>query len=165
MKPASIPRRKKTKITDGMTDEVHISYQVTIVANLMAFGSRVQNVERFGVNFREWRLLSAIGRMGPQTARQIVDIIHQDKATISRAVKDLSDRALIVKLPNKKHKRSPLIWFSEQGKALYDKILPVATNQAEDLTQVLTRDEKRRLCELLDKLKDHIEEIDEIDQT
>lgn len=148
-----------------MTDEVHISYQVTIVANLMAFGNRVQNVERFGVNFREWRLLSAIGRMGPQTARQIVDIIHQDKATISRAVKDLSDRALIVKLPNKKHKRSPLIWFSEQGKALYDKILPVVTSQAEDLTQVLTRDEKRRLCELLDKLKDHIEEIDEIDQT
>lgn len=163
MKPASIPRRKKTKITDGMTDEVHISYQVTIVANLMAFGSRAQNVERFGVNFREWRLLSAIGRMGPQTARQIVDIIHQDKATISRAVKDLSDRALIVKLPNKKHKRSPLIWFSEQGKALYDKILPVATSQAEDLTQVLTRDEKRQLCELLDKLKDHIEDIDEID--
>ncbi len=146
-----------------MTDEVHISYQVTIVANLMAFGSRVQNVERFGVNFREWRLLSAIGRMGPQTARQIVDIIHQDKATISRAVKDLSDRELIVKLPNKKHKRSPLIWFSEKGKALYDKILPVATSQAEDLTQVLTRDEKRQLCELLDKLKDHIEEIEEID--
>lgn len=163
MKPASIPRRKKTKITDGMTDEVHISYQVTIVANLMAFGSRVQNVERFGVNFREWRLLSAIGRMGPQTAREIVDIIHQDKATISRAVKDLSDRELIVKLPNKKHKRSPLIWFSEEGKALYDKILPVATSQAEDLTQVLTRDEKQQLCELLDKLKDHIEEIDEID--
>jgi DNA-binding MarR family transcriptional regulator len=89
------------------------------------------------------------------------DTAHQDKATISRAISDLEKKGIIVKLPNKSHKRSPLIWMTEQGKALYDNIVPTFTEQASQFTNVLSAKEKNQLCELLDKLKNHIELVKE----
>lgn len=161
MKIAPIPPQQRPNITEGMPPEIHISYQVTIVANLMAFGGSAKNMEQFGLNFREWRVLGIIGRAGPLTASEIVALSHQDKATISRAIAELSQKELVAKLPNKKHKRSPLIWFTQEGKALYDRILPVFSYQAELFTEILSKSEKRQLCDLLDKLKDHIEQVRE----
>ncbi len=161
MKIAPLPPSKNTSLTAGMPPEIHISYQITIVANLMAFGGSIKNMNQFGINFREWRVLGVIGRMGPQTARQIVDLSHQDKATISRAITELGQKGLVAKLPNKKHKRSPLIWFTEEGKALYERILPPFSDQAALFTETLSKKEKEQLCHLLDKLKTHIEQVRE----
>jgi DNA-binding MarR family transcriptional regulator len=156
---APLPPKKRVDLTEETSAELHISYQVTLVANLMAFGNSAENVKRFGLNFREWRVLGGIGQLGPRTARQLVDDIHQDKATISRAITDLSHKGLITKLPNKLHKRSPLIWMTEEGKALYEEILPEFARQAELFTDVLSESEKTQLCNILDKLKDHIEDV------
>lgn len=161
MKIAPLPPTKISPITEGMPPEIHISYQITIVANLMAFGGSTKNMQQFGINFREWRVFGTIGRMGPLTASDIVNLSHQDKATISRAITELSQKELVAKLPNRKHKRSPLIWFTEEGKALYDRIVPTFSLQAELFTEVLSKSEKKQLCELLDKLKDHIELVHE----
>lgn len=158
MKIAPLPPLQKPSLTDGMAPEVRISYQVTIVDNLMAFGNNAKNVKDFGINNRQWRVLGCIGQLGPQTARQMVDVVHQDKATISRAIAELSQKQLVAKLPNKMHKRSPLIWMTEEGKALYDRIYPIFESQAKLFTAVLTEPEKQQLCEILDKLKKHIEQ-------
>ncbi len=159
MKIAPLPPKPKSYIAEGTTNELHISYQITVVANLMAFGNRAENVKQFGINFREWRVLGCIGQMGPQTARQIVDEVHQDKATISRAIAELCEKGLVTKLTNKMHKRSPLIWMTEEGKAVYDRILPAFVEQANQFTNILSAKEKQQLCDVLDKLKDHIEEV------
>lgn len=161
MKVAPLPPKPKHHLTEEMSPELHISYQVTVVANLMAFGNSTENVKQFGINFREWRVLGCIGQMGPQTARQIVDAVHQDKATISRAIAELNQKGLITKLPNKLHKRSPLIWMTEEGKAVYDRIVPSFNHQAKLFTDVLSQEEKDQLCGILDKLKGHIEEVRE----
>lgn len=151
----------KHEITTGMTTPAHIAYQVTIVANLMAFGTNSENVQRFGLNFRQWRVIGSLGRTGPLTARQIVDIVHQDKSSVSRAVAELTSRKLIRKLPNAQHKSSPLLALSESGQSLYDRILPVWEMQAAEYVACLTSGEQSMLCELLDKMKPHIERVRE----
>jgi DNA-binding MarR family transcriptional regulator len=161
MKIAPLPPSQKPTLTDGMTPEVQISYLVTIVDNLMAFGNSAKNMKDFGINIRQWRVLGCIGQLGPQTARQMVDTMHQDKATISRAIAELSQKELITKLPNKLHKRSPLIWLTVEGKALYDQIFPIFESQANRFTDVLSAQEKNQLCDILDKLTTHIEKTRE----
>ncbi len=145
------------EITAGMSTPAHIAYQMTIVANLMAFGTNAENVERFGLSFRQWRVVGSIGRTGPITARQIVDIVHQDKSSVSRAVAELTARRLIRKLPNTLHKASPILALTESGQALYDRILPVWESQAAEHVSCLTDGEQRLLCELLDRMKAHME--------
>jgi DNA-binding MarR family transcriptional regulator len=155
-KPAAFPHSPRENLTDDLSAPVHISYVVTLVANLMAFGGSSANFKRFGVNIREWRVLGTLGVMGPVTASRIVEVVHQDKANISRAIAELAKKDLVVKLPNTQHKSSPLIWMSEAGAELYKRIVPVFTQQAESFTSVLSNKEQKQLCHLLDKLNAHI---------
>jgi DNA-binding MarR family transcriptional regulator len=156
---AALPPRRKPTLTDDMPPEIHISYQVTIVSNLMSFGNSHKNYARFGLNMREWRTISCIWLLGPMTASQIVTEVVQDKANISRAIAELGAKGLITKLPNFAHKRSPLIWVTVAGKELYDLIVPVFNQQAEMFSASLTDEEKLTLCSLLDKLKLNVESV------
>jgi MarR family transcriptional regulator, 2-MHQ and catechol-resistance regulon repressor len=149
----------RPEITQGMTTSAHIAYQMTIVANLMAFAGNARNVERFGLNFRQWRVVGAIGRTGPLTAHQIVDIVHQDKSSVSRAVSELSSRRLIRKLPNSQHRGSHILALTDAGQTLYERILPVWEAQASENVATLTSGEQRLLCELLDRLKTHLKQL------
>jgi DNA-binding MarR family transcriptional regulator len=158
-KAAPIPNVSKQNLTDGMAPEIHISYQITIAANLMAFGSSTRNFRLFGLNVGEWRVVGIVGQIGPLTARRIVELVAQDKADVSRSIARLSDKQLIVKLPNPKHKRSPFIWMTHAGLELYQRIVPVFTEQAEMFCGSLTEKEKATLCRLLDKLKAHTEKV------
>ncbi|WP_165777035.1 MarR family winged helix-turn-helix transcriptional regulator [Paremcibacter congregatus] len=146
-------------LTAGMSTPVHISYMVTIVANLMAFGALKDNVAQFGLTVRQWRILGLLGQMGPLTLSDIAHTVHHEKSTLSRAAGELERRNLIEKRPNIRHKNSPLLSFTASGQALYDEIEPIFTAQAEKFADGLTSKEQKQLCELLDKLKHHAEEV------
>lgn len=156
---APIPEKSIDYVTQDMPCAVHISYQVTVVSNLMAFGSSPKNVEQFGINLREWRVVGALGKMGPLTAKRLVELIRQDKANISRAIAELSAKNYIIKMPNNAHKKSPFIWLTIEGLALYDTIYPTFTQQAEMFASVLCEQEQALLCQLLDRLKDNTEKV------
>lgn len=156
---APLPRLKKAQLTEGMDPPAHISYQITIVTNLMAFGSSASNVKRFGIKTREWRVLACLTQVGPATASDIVRLMHQDKGSVSRAITGLERDGLVGRIPNHAHKNSPYIWLTQKGRKLVDRIYPVFIQQAEMFTDVLSGREKAELCRLLDKLKDHVERV------
>ncbi len=156
---APIPNIKSQHLTDGMALEIHIGYQITVVANLGAFGNSSRNFKQFGLNVGEWRVIATLPRTGPLTAHQIVEIVGQDKANVSRSIAGLSEKQLIIKIPNPGHKRSPFIWLTHAGLNLYQRIIPVFTKRAEVFCSVLTEEEKDTLCRLLDKLKVQMERV------
>ncbi len=158
---APLPEHERRTLTEGMAPPVHISYQVTIVANLMAFGRSPVNMKRFGINTPFWRILGGIRQVGPATAADIVRLTHQDKGSVSRAIAGLEKRGLIAKLPNPAHATSPYIWLTIKGQALVDRIWPVFVEQAELFTDSLTVKEQKELCRLLDKLYEHAENVRE----
>jgi DNA-binding MarR family transcriptional regulator len=157
--PASLPEVKRAYLTEGMLPAIHISYQITIAANLMAFGSSARNFKEFGLNVGEWRIIGLLGQMGPVTASKMAELLTQDKAGISRSIAALDARQLIVKIPNPNHKRSPHIWMSVAGMDLYERIVPVFTEQAEKFCAGLSKDEQIMFCKLLDKLAHHTAEV------
>lgn len=153
------PVKRKAALTDDLSPEVHISFLVAIVSNLMAFGNVPENIRRFGLTVRQWRIISLLGEMGPMTLSDITNTIHHDKSSLSRAVRDLEKRGLVAKLQNNRHKSSPFVWFTNEGAALCEEISPAFAHQAEMLTSVLSGTEKQQLCGLLGKLHSHIESL------
>jgi DNA-binding MarR family transcriptional regulator len=153
------PQDAPATLTEGLEPALHISYQVTVVANLMAFAESPRNAARFGIRTREWRVLGVLVRMGPQTAADIVRVIRQDKGSVSRAIAALEQRGLVARLANPRHARSPHVWLTRSGKALVDAIWPVFREQAERMTASLSKTEQKTLCTLLDKLRENAEGV------
>ena len=77
----------------------------------------------------------------------------------SRAIAELTQKQHVIKIPNSAHKKSPFIWLTEQGLDLYMQIFPIFKKQAELFTSVLTEQENKSLCNILDKLKANIEQV------
>jgi len=146
-------------LTDGLAAPLHISYQVTIVANLMAFAESPSNAARFGIRTREWRVLGCLVRTGPVTAATLVRTVRQDKGSVSRAVASLEKRGLVERRENPRHARSPFLALTPAGVSLVDDIWPVFRDQAERLSEVLTAREQATLCRLLDKLRLHADAV------
>jgi len=157
-------RRKKSDLEDhGRHDGYGTgnSHQLSGDHCCQSDGVRKQRPElrTVGLNIREWRVIALLGQLGPLTASQIVQEIAHDKANISRAISRLDHLGLVAKLPNPKHKRSPIIWMTKEGMNRYKRIVPEFNDQATMFCESLTDKEERTLCRLLDKLKAHSEQV------
>ncbi len=151
--------KKAGSLTHGLEPALRISFDVTIVANLMAFAGSPKNAARFGIKTREWRVIGLLYRVGPTTAADIVRMIHQDKASVSRAVAALEKRDLVRRTTNPGHARSPFISLTPAGRSLVKQIWPVFREQARRMTEHLSNEEQELLCSILDKLRQQAEVV------
>lgn len=144
---------------EGFQTPVKINYLVTVVSNLMAFGGSKRNMERYGLTVVQLRILGILWQMGPMTLSDIAQTTHHDRSTLSRAVVGIEKNKLITKTPNRRHKSSPYLCVTDTGNALIEEINPVYRERAKKLTSILSDDEQEQLASLLEKLKDHMEDL------
>lgn len=160
MKSNQIEQTKSQKSpTEGFQKPVTISYLVTVVSNLMAFGGSKENIDRYGLTVMQFRLMGIIWQLGPMTLSDISQTIHFDKSTLSRAAGGLQKKVLIYKEPNRRHKSSPFLCLTDEGKMLIEEINPAYRKRAKKLTSALSDEEQTQLINILEKLKDHIEDV------
>ena len=76
-----------------------------------------------------------------------------DKGQLSRAVKTLAERGLLVSRVNSDDHRQNLLKLTEAGRAQYDKILPVMQKRQSDLTSGFSKQDMDTLMSLLDRLE------------
>ena len=150
--------------TDGFRTPVKINYLVAVVANLLAFGGSKENINKFGLTVVQLRIIGFIWQMGPQTLSDISQNIHHDRSTLSRSAAALEKQGLIIREPNRRHKKSPFLCLSDKGKSIMEEINPAYRKRAEKLTSVLTNKEQEQLVHLLEKLKDHVEDLKAFDE-
>ena len=150
--------------TQGFQTPVKINYLVSVVSNLLAFGGSKENINKFGLTVVQLRIIGFIWQMGPQTLSDISQNIHHDRSTLSRSASALEKQGVIIRKPNRRHKKSPFLCLSEKGVSLMEEINPAYRKRAQKLTSVLTDKEKQQLVSLLEKLKDHVEHIKAFDE-
>lgn len=145
--------------TVGYENPVKINYLVTVVANLMAFGGSKRNMERYGLTIVQLRILGLLWQIGPMTLSDISETIHHDRSTLSRSAASMEQDGIITREPNRRHKSSPYLVLTEKGSDLIDEINPAYRERARKLTSVLSDEEQEELASLLEKLKDHMEDL------
>ncbi len=100
-----------------------------------AWGRKTSMIYRrdFGLGIVDWRVISMLNIEPGIMASRICDVIHLDKAAVSRSLKQLSQKGLLRYEQPSKDPRKRLWWLSEQGLETHDALLRVALACESDL--------------------------------
>ena len=109
--------------------------------------------DRFGIDIAEWRVLATLGMREPRSAQFIVRCTRTHKSKISRAVTRLALAGLIEGVPNEDDRRETQLRTTAKGKALYEKLAPVALDYERRLLAGFGEEELRGLIQGLDRLE------------
>ena len=85
-------------------------------------------------------------------AKNVCDVTGRPKNSISRAVNSLVTRKMIKRKTNTNDRRESLLILNDNGRRLYERVLPVAVDRQTLMLKVLSDEERGVLDRILDKL-------------
>jgi len=178
-RPARLPRR--TAIVrapanpwvnveqDGATLHIghFLTFQIIRLANAAKANVTRKYLADFGLSVPEWRLLAMTVRFEPVRFSELVANSSIDKGQASRTLQVLTRRGLIAAQALGGGRRRPteggapvILTVTGKGRRLYETLLPVAQRNQARLLYLLTREERRMLWIILNKLFAAIGELD-----
>jgi len=135
--------------------EGFLPYRLNVLASLASNALAQIYAKRFGLSIPAWRVVATLGQYEHRTARDIAAHGVMHKSTVSRAVASLELRGLIVRTPNKDDRREELLALTDAGREIYEALAPEALAFEERFVSVLTEEEQRVFCSLIDRLSGH----------
>lgn len=100
----------------------------------------------------DWKVMSLLANHGPILPAEIRRFGTLDKAAISRALKRLTHRGLVVRKKRPQDGRTFEVTLSDSGWRLYGDIVPEAKRKEEAILEGLSDSERAELLRLLGKL-------------
>ncbi|MDK2761050.1 MAG: MarR family transcriptional regulator [Sphingopyxis sp.] len=137
-----------------------LPYRLSIASNALSSRIAAEYDSRFGLKIPEWRLMAVLGEGQPKTQRELVEATRMDKVTVNRAAKALADRRLIARQAHEADGRSHHLDLTENGRSLYDAIVPTALASEARLESTITMGERTTLLAILAKLTAAAENYD-----
>lgn len=111
-----------------------------------------------GLSIVEWRLLSLTAHAGTLPFGELVAQSTSDKAQVSRTVRLLEQRGLVVLRPESESSRKKLVCaVTEPGIELYAKVIREARRAQAQALLILDREERELLFHALEKLQSSLE--------
>jgi len=133
-----------------------VSVRIVRIAELILRIGTLTFKERFGVKPTDLRILVILGAYQPISVNEVSRRTHIDKAWISRSLRELLRRKLIIKTAHPSDSRASLLSLTGKGESLLREIAPVA----EDYQRQLLRGQRPAGVErMLDLLSVRAEEI------
>ncbi|WP_417479969.1 MarR family winged helix-turn-helix transcriptional regulator [Maricaulis maris] len=137
----------------------YLPYRLAVTSNQVSRVVARAYQARFGLTVWEWRVIALLGEAEPMTAQSLSDIAAMDKVSVSRAVKALVERGLVVRAERASDRRSRDLRLTNPGRALYLEIVPVALGAEADLLDGLDAEEVAILVRLLEAVRSRAAEI------
>ncbi len=140
----------------GLTVDVFITTLMSQVGNALRRTVTVPYAEEFGLTVSEWRLLSLVAHGGRIAFNDLVEQSTSDKALVSRTLKLLEQRGLVVlETEGAGPRKKTWCSVSAQGEHMHRLALPVARARQAAAIRLLPPGEREALfCALL-RLRDH----------
>ena len=137
---------KVNAISDGLAFKL---------ARLVAIHERHGNYnfsKKFDLSLNEWRVLGLANEMEPVFFRDIRIMMNIDKGQLSRAIKQLVKKEILLSTESKKDARLIEITTTLKGKKLHDKMLKFSVERNEEIIQGLTSEDLREFFRILEKI-------------
>lgn len=106
------------------------------------------------IGLTEWRVLSVIAVNDARTAREVADLTGIDPAMISRALKQLEERGLVLTARDSTDRRARQVRLTPSGQRLYEDVVPIMRNRQEALLGALSPEGRAVIFDAIDKLMD-----------
>lgn len=134
-----------------------LPYQLSIASNAVSGRIAQEYRSRFGLSIPEWRVMAILGDSGGVTQRDLTRRTLMDKVAVNRACKVLEDRKLAQRTPNEQDGRSHLLALSDEGKAMFDDIMPLAVEMEQRLFEGFSEDEMGLFRDMLSKIRSQVD--------
>ncbi|MEO1102709.1 MAG: MarR family winged helix-turn-helix transcriptional regulator [Pseudomonadota bacterium] len=109
--------------------------------------------EDHDLRIAEWRALGVTAAMAPARFQDLARTLLMDKGRLSRVVRALAARRLVVTEPDCDDQRTVIVRLTEEGRALHGRILVEAHTRNEAVARGLSANEVADLFRLIDKLE------------
>lgn len=145
----------------GETLTVH-DFLTTRLSALMSALRRqvtIPYAKAFGLSIVEWRVLSLVAHARILPFGELVTQSSSDKAIISRVVRQLEQRGLILTRPETESAKKKIACaITDAGMAIYDQAIKVARRRQADVILMLSSEEREALFSIIDKLRDGLDD-------
>ena len=130
-----------------------LPYRLSVASN--AVSTRISNAyrKRFGLRIPEWRLVTILAETDRITPARLGEVTRMDKIAVSRAASALIERGLVRTFENPADGRSHLLSLTDEGRALYGEMAPMALAAEAELFRDFTPDERRQIDALLRRVE------------
>ncbi len=132
--------------------ENFLPYRLSILSNTISGTIASAYDQRFDLSIPEWRVMAVIGRAPGLSAAEVAERTLMDKVAVSRAVAKLLKNDRITREFANQDRRRSILHLSDQGRAVYEKVVPMAMQMEADLLQGFTDDEINTLNLLVDRM-------------
>lgn len=108
-----------------------------------------------GIGQAEWRVLAHLGGAADGlSVRDIHDRVSLEKYRVTRALQRLESAGLVRKTQSDRDRRLIAVALTEEGRALYERIVPDALAFEESLLAVLSSEDRAALDRILTRLSE-----------
>ncbi|RIV80616.1 MarR family transcriptional regulator [Aurantiacibacter xanthus] len=122
--------------------EDHLPYRILLLARMLERETQNQLMEQFSLSLAEWRLLAIACAMGPCTASDIGGAGGIDRAEISRAMRKLEPKGLVVREADPNHGKRLIISVTPAGTELRARVVAARRRRFRELVQNIPPEER-----------------------
>lgn len=119
-----------------------------------------RDIERMKVTLPMWRVMIVLRESGDQRLLELAEHTSIDFSTLSRLLVNLQRQHYIVRRRSGLDGRALSVSLTEQGRALTERIIPIALHYEEVATRGLNESEVRRLKRMLVRMFSNIQTLD-----
>ena len=110
-------------------------------------------VQQYGRPANGWKVLTVLGRFGPQSASQINSHTTLEMDKITRIVDSLVEQGLVTRQQDNVDRRRVIVTLSTKGRRINAQIEQMITEMEREFLIVLSSSEREHLYEMLDRLR------------
>ena len=122
--------------------EDHVPYRILLLARMLERETQNHLMDEFGLSLAEWRLLAIACEMGPCTASDIGGAGGIDRAEISRAMRKLEPKGLVVRKADPNHGKRLIISVTPAGAELRGRVVAARRQRFRELVSDIPAEER-----------------------
>lgn len=138
---------------DGFDLEQFFPYRLSVLANTVTRALADLYESEHDLSIAEWRLLAILARFGPVSANGVCARSAMDKVRVSRAVQRAVSRGLVDRTTDPDDRRRSVLTLTAQGRAIYNRIVPLAREREAQILSALSKAETDALMVSLLRLQ------------
>ena len=151
----------KTGVPDSLHLEHFLPYRLSVLSNVVSAAIADAYRQRHGLTIPEWRVSAVLARDPGGAAREGAATTRRDAVAGSRAVMRLLRARRLRRATAAEDRRRSILSLTEHGMAVYREVVPFALQYENALLAALQPAERRVLDEILDKLTNRAQELDD----
>jgi DNA-binding MarR family transcriptional regulator len=131
----------------------HVPTKIAILANHLSRAASRFYRQYYGIGVVEWRLMMFIGHATETRANRICSATDLDKGAVSRSLGVLQRMGIVTAKEDGADGRRNNVALTAKGRALHDRIVPVAIERQGELLSGLTPAEIEVFTNVIDRLQ------------